>query len=254
MQTDILLVGTPSLTTNLVFNTLTREIGPLHVVLEKPVSTFSRIKYRIKKLGLFKTIGQILFQTTVPPILRVLSQKRIQELTGSSSRALPDSVVNYIATVNSNLFLELVERLRPKVIVVNGTRIISEKILSQLKCPIINIHTGITPDYRGVHGGYWALFENQNQLCGVTIHYVDKGIDTGSVIYQGLIKISKDDNFITYPILQYIEALPHLVKTLKAILTHNKLEQMVVAGTGNSKQWYHPTLAEYVKGLLRGIK
>ena len=41
------------------------------------------------------------------------------------------------------------------------------------------MHAGITPQYRGVHGGYWAVVNNDPEHCGVTIHFVDKGIDTG---------------------------------------------------------------------------
>jgi methionyl-tRNA formyltransferase len=44
------------------------------------------------------------------------------------------------------------------------------------------VHAGITPRYRGTHGGYWVLLNNDPGHCGVTIHLVDPGIDTGSIV------------------------------------------------------------------------
>jgi folate-dependent phosphoribosylglycinamide formyltransferase PurN len=38
-----------------------------------------------------------------------------------------------------------------------------------------------------VHGGYWALAENNPQLVGTTVHFVDTGIDTGEVIEQSFL-------------------------------------------------------------------
>ena len=60
---------------------------------------------------------------------------------------------------------------------VNGTRIISSRVLDSIGCPIINTHAGITPRYRGVHGGYWALAEGHPEEVGTTVHLVDKGIE-----------------------------------------------------------------------------
>ena len=64
---------------------------------------------------------------------------------------------------------------------------------------------GITPLYRGVHGAYWALAEGRRDLCGVTVHRVDAGIDTGEVLAQVLIDPTPQDNFVTYPWLQVAE-------------------------------------------------
>lgn len=52
------------------------------------------------------------------------------------------------------------------------------------KCKkIINIHPGILPQYRGVNPVNWSL-KNKEKFHGVTIHEIDKGIDTGSIISQ----------------------------------------------------------------------
>jgi methionyl-tRNA formyltransferase len=52
-------------------------------------------------------------------------------------------------------------------------------------------HTGITLKYSGVHGAYWALVSNDKENCGVIVDKLDQGIDTGEIITQCTIEISK---------------------------------------------------------------
>ncbi len=70
------------------------------------------------------------------------------------------------------------------MVLVVGTRIISRKVLVAVAAPFINYHDGITPKYRGIHGGYWASAQSDLANFGVTVHLVDPGIDTGEVLYQ----------------------------------------------------------------------
>ncbi|MOA28997.1 phosphoribosylglycinamide formyltransferase [compost metagenome] len=111
---------------------------------------------------------------------------------------------------------------------------------------------GITPRYRGVHGGYWALANRDRENCGVTVHLVDKGIDTGGVMYQDVIHPDHRDNFNTYPIHQIAKAIPLLKKTLSDIRQNQVL---IKPGVTPSTLWYHPTIFEYLKTRLTiGVK
>jgi methionyl-tRNA formyltransferase len=62
----------------------------------------------------------------------------------------------------------------------------------------INIHTGITLQW----GCILALVSNDKENCGVIVDKLDQGIDTGEIITQCTIEISKLVNFITYLIHQ----------------------------------------------------
>lgn len=138
------------------------------------------------------------------------------------------------------------------VIVVNGTRIISKKILQSTKAIFINIHMGITPKYRGVHGGYWALHENDAENAGVTIHLIDEGIDIGSVLLQTHIECCDRDNFCSYPYLQLGEGLKLEIKVLNDIANNTLIPQTVDLP---SILWSHPTIYDYLKTrFLRKVK
>ena len=159
-----------------------------------------------------------------------------------------------VATVNSKKVITLIQETQPELILISGTRIISKKVLSCTNAKFINIHVGITPKYRGVHGGYWALANSDSENCGVTLHQVDEGIDTGQVIAQNTIEITSEDNFTTYPFLQISEGLNLLKKTLNKYHSEGKLPLKNVDIT-TSNLYYHPTFTGYIyRWLTMGVK
>lgn len=60
--------------------------------------------------------------------------------------------------------------------------IIPEEIIKKTKNPIINLHISYLPFNRGSHPNYWSFKEKTPK--GVTIHFIDKGIDTGPILCQ----------------------------------------------------------------------
>jgi len=61
-------------------------------------------------------------------------------------------------------------------------KIISENIIKKIKKPIFNIHLSYLPFNRGAHINFWSFIENTP--AGVSIHKIDKGIDTGNIILR----------------------------------------------------------------------
>ena len=61
-------------------------------------------------------------------------------------------------------------------------KIIKEPLLSLPKLGFINTHPSLLPYNRGKHYNFWALVEEAP--FGVTLHFVDSGIDTGDIIFQ----------------------------------------------------------------------
>ncbi|WP_420562268.1 formyltransferase family protein [Thalassobaculum sp.] len=69
--------------------------------------------------------------------------------------------------------------------------IIPEELIRNTKAPIINLHTGYLPWNRGAHPNFWAFYDGTPS--GVSIHLIDKGIDTGPVLYQRRVQFTKDE-------------------------------------------------------------
>ena len=206
MKKIVLLCGDGT-SSYIVYNCLSKNVPIEKVIVERSGSKKAFLKKRIKKMGLWKVLGQMAFVGLIVPLLRRSAKGRKQEIleqygTSDDSKALYDAQPIFVDSVNDKACIAALQQLQPDLVVVNGTRIISEEVLNCIDATFINMHAGITPKYRGSHGAYWALYNKDKAHAGVTVHLVDKGIDTGAVLYQSVIDITPKDNFTTYPILQ----------------------------------------------------
>jgi methionyl-tRNA formyltransferase len=106
--------------------------------------------------------------------------------------------------------------------------------------------------YRGVHGTYWALVNNDIENSGVTVHFVDEGIDTGNIIKQKQVVPTSKDNFVTYPLLQLSVGIELLISTVEDYFN----ESIIISNKeGQSKLYYHPTIWEYLYyKIVRKVK
>ena len=248
----IVLLAGPGESTNIMFHALEQEFGVSQVILETPVSQKQLLKRRTEKLGWATVAGQVLFKLLVAAPLTRASQHRLQAIkqqAGLVDTPIPADCLTRVPSVNSPECIAALQALQPDVVVVNGTRIIAKRVLSSVACPFINTHAGITPLYRGVHGGYWALANNDAAHCGVSVHLVDAGIDTGGIIAQALIQPTEEDNFTTYPLLQVVAGLPLLKQAVRDALQDSV--RLQAAPEGPSRLWSHPTLTEYLRHRRR---
>jgi folate-dependent phosphoribosylglycinamide formyltransferase PurN len=254
----IVLLGGAGETTRIVYHALVAAGLPVgRAFVEAPIPRHELLRRRSARLGLATVAGQVPFQAIVVPALARMSRSRIDAIKnayGLDSRPVPNDRVCRVSSVNTPEVAESVCELMPAVIAVTGTRIIARQLIDRMPAPLINLHAGTTPRYRGVHGGYWALANGEPHACGVTVHRVDAGIDTGPVLAHGLIHPEPDDNFATYPYLQLGIGLPLLADVLRAFLDGVPPAPIPTDGQ-DSRLYSHPTLMQYVRHrVLRGIR
>lgn len=255
-RNSVVMLAGDGISTRIIYNALKERVPISTVVLEAPVSRLELLCRRRRRFGLPKVAGQVLFQLVIARLLRVAARGRIRDILQEAGiREIPmePTAVHRVRSINSKNVIDLLRQLGPKVVLVNGTRIISDDVLSCVDAVFINVHVGITPCYRGVHGAYWALVERNYQGCGVTVHVVDSGIDTGSIIEQALIRPTARDNFATYPVLQTVTALPLVERAVNAALAGEL--RFRKTSDGKSQLWTHPTAGEYIWNRFRlGVK
>lgn len=71
-------------------------------------------------------------------------------------------------------------------------QILSEEILAMPKYGCVNIHASLLPKYRGAGPIQWAII-NGEKITGVTIMRMDKGLDTGDMLFQKEVAIAPDE-------------------------------------------------------------
>ena len=251
----VLLAGEGD-SSRIVYHALASAFGSVNAIIEEPIPKIGLLKRRLRRLGPVTVAGQILFQSAVVPILQKRSGARVAAIkreNGLNDAPFPDDVVR-VSSANSDEARDALRRFNPAVVVVNGTRIIAKRTLQCVPAVFINTHAGITPLYRGVHGGYWALADGRPDLVGTTVHRVDEGIDTGAVLGQVTFAVNRNDNFATYPYLHIAAGVPILLRTVSDAL-ESKLQDVTVREALPSKLRSHPTIAGYLyRRWKRGIR
>ncbi len=85
-------------------------------------------------------------------------------------------------SINSQEELDIMKEYKPDIILVFGTGILKDEIIDLCPGNIINLHLGLSPYYRGSGTNFWPLVNGEPEYVGATIHYLDKGIDSGAMI------------------------------------------------------------------------
>jgi len=116
--------------------------------------------------------------------------------------------------VNSARFIQKVSKYCCDLFVsMSFNQIFKRDIIGLPKYRIINCHAGNLPFYRGRNILNWVLINDEKEF-GITVHYIDEGIDTGDIILQNKHPINDSDNYETLLAKSYVECATLLYKAI----------------------------------------
>ncbi|MCX2680683.1 formyltransferase family protein [Galbibacter sp. EGI 63066] len=138
--------------------------------------------------------------------------------------------------INSKSFLEKVEKYNCDLFVsMSFNQIFKSEIINIPKYKIINCHAGKLPFYRGRNILNWALINDEKEF-GITVHFVDEGIDTGDIIIQRIFPITDNDDYKTLLNIAYSECASILYDSILLFLEGNgkvpRIKQESIHSTG----------------------
>ena len=97
--------------------------------------------------------------------------------------------------INSKEFLEKIKQYNCDLFVsMSFNQIFKKEIINIPRLKAINCHAGKLPFYRGRNVLNWVLINDEKEF-GITVHYIDEGIDTGDIIMQRIYPIIDEDNY-----------------------------------------------------------
>jgi len=230
--------------------------SPLLLIAERRPGYTEFVRMKVRLFGFWKAMDQMAFILLNKIFMWVYGQREIvraieeEDLIDFMKPLKPDHIVS---SVRSPELLRLIPREGVEGIVINGTRILPKDFLACVDAPILNIHLGITPWYRGVHGGYWSLVNQDGKNFGATLHVVNSSVDSGGIISQGFCSPREYDNINIYPIRQIAPMLPHLSCAINKLREGRNL--IVSSPKEQGRQYSHPGVTDYLLNLMsRGIK
>lgn len=237
----------------IVANALVERFGPITIIREEAEPKGLFLRRRMRRLGVVTVTGQVLFVILSKFIVLMSRAKRRRIVAEYGANAdFPSGCETIeVPSVNSPACREALRAMSPDAVMVVGTRIISGETLGCVEAPFINYHPGLTPQYRGMNGAYWTLVGGDEENLAVTLHLVDKGVDTGDVLYQERVSMPAGNNIMTYHHYMAVMARPFAVKSVEDALSGRLKPRR---SDLPSKQWFHPTLWGYLwTGLTRRV-
>ena len=129
--------------------------------------------------------------------LLVCDHQNVHVLQRAQKKAIPTFVINFKdypdkAAAEKVIAQQLAAANIDFILLAGYMRIIGPTLLAKYEGKIINTHPALLPKFPGRHGIEDA-YEAGVDTTGVTIHWVDSGIDSGKVIAQREVPIRKDD-------------------------------------------------------------
>jgi len=142
---------------------------------------------------------------------------------GDPGLARPE-LVRKVDGINGEATKRLLDDIAPDAILVYGTGIVRDHILTRATGIALNMHTGISPYYRGTNCAQWPIINGEPEKLGATVHECTSDLDGGRIFATGHAAIEPDDGL------------------------HHAFARAVVLGAG----LYWSVVRDYLDGTLRG--
>jgi methionyl-tRNA formyltransferase len=155
------------------------------------VSPFGKQETFLKKLDkTYRVFGLRFFMHYSFEFLvnKLNPEKKIEKILTKNN--IP--IINLTKNINAEESLIIIKNYNPDLLIsVAGNQIFKQPLIDLAPKGCINLHTALLPKYRGIMPSFWVLKNNEKET-GVSVFFVDKGIDSGPILVQKHIPITSD--------------------------------------------------------------
>lgn len=156
--------------------------------------------------------------------------------------------------INSKLVEKFIKKIKPNIVIVYGVGFLKKNILNVLPRNSINIHSGITPRFKGDACNFWAFYFLEPNNAGATIHFLTEKIDSGPIITQVRPKLNMGDNLHDVTNKSLIIIAKKIIKLI-GILNKKNINGIVKQGgktfyASNFKAYHLKTVYHYYKNKI----
>ncbi len=166
----------------------------------------------------------------------------------AETRGIPTQM---ITTPNSNKFRTYLETLNIDIIINQSQNIVKKELLDIPKIGVLNRHNALLPKNRGRLTPFWVMY-NGDVETGVSIHFVEEGIDSGDIVVQKKYKVTKNDNFNSLVKKNYKIASKAMIEAIDILEKNN----YSLIDNNDEKATYNttPTLKQALNYRIKVIK
>ena len=141
------------------------------------------IKHSLKKNSKFKIN------------LVVTNKTKAKGLNYANKYKINKKIVNYsnIRNAEKNILIELKKKDINLICLAGFMKVLTKNFIRNFKGKILNIHPSLLPKYKGINT-HQRVLDNKEKFSGCTVHFVNSKLDSGKIILQKKVRISKNDN------------------------------------------------------------
>ena len=122
---------------------------------------------------------------------------------------------------HDRLVMNKLEELSVELVVMAGwMRIVGEEIINRFENRLINIHPSLLPSFKGIDAIEQAM-DKKVTITGCTVHYVQKEVDSGSIIIQAAVPLKEKDSKET--LKRRVQNMEHVILPMAIGKVANKL-------------------------------
>ncbi len=163
----------------------------------KNKSNFQTLAFYLKTSGFSYVINQLIklqIYRQLSSMISLFGFLKANKFFSYKSQASNKGIkVISIANINSIESIKLIRKQKPDLVIsVLFSQILKEPVIRIPKLGVINVHPAYLPDYKGISPIFWSIV-NKEKYSGISVHYINKGIDTGEIIKRKKVEISKTD-------------------------------------------------------------
>ena len=136
--------------------------------------------------------------------------KKAKGLRYSKIYKIKKKVICYDKKIKTDKkIIKILAEKKIKLICLAGfMKILSKNFIKKFQGEIINIHPSLLPKYKGLNTHFRAI-KNRDKFAGCTVHYVTSKLDSGKIILQKRVKISKKENH--FSLAKKVLKIEHLI-------------------------------------------
>lgn len=194
-----------------------------------------------KKLTFFLIFEKIIEKLFLASIGQ--SWWRMLKIYDKKYKNYPNIDILNVENINSDAAYYFTIKYNPDLILVSGTRLLKEKMLSlKPSIGILNLHTGLSPYVKGgPNCTNWCIANNAFHLIGNTIMWIDEGIDTGNILTTECTVLNGDENLndLHIKVMEHAHDLYlNAIEFIKSGYVQNvKQSEITTGNTYFTKQW-----------------
>lgn len=142
-------------------------------------------KLVLRKSGYTKQDYQTIIDLMHENGILVKSVDEFQEKYGTA--------IVYCDDLNEPTVVDVLKKTQPDLVAFTGGGLIRKEVLDHCGAGILNCHMGMLPKYRGMDVVEWPMLEECFDQVGMTVHFMDEGVDTGDILQVRKVEISSQE-------------------------------------------------------------